>query len=58
MITVVWWFLYRRWKFKQWTRDTETLAHRVLLLSNAYKVNLCSCRDHRVIHRDMQRILK
>lgn len=56
-MTVVWWFLYRRWRLISWTKEYD-LTMRKTLIVNAYKVNLCSCRDHRAIYRDMQRILK
>uniref|UniRef100_UPI003D372340 hypothetical protein n=1 Tax=Escherichia coli TaxID=562 RepID=UPI003D372340 len=56
-MTVLWWFIYRRWRMISWTKTYGSLEKKTLI-NNAYKVNLCSCRDHKAIYRDMQKILK
>ncbi|AEZ66319.1 hypothetical protein CB7_198 [Pectobacterium phage vB_PatM_CB7] len=56
-MTVLWWFIYRRWRMISWTKDYDA-GMKKDVLNNGYRVNLCSCREHRVIYRDMQRILK
>ena len=56
-MTVLTWFIYRRWRLIQWVKDWDP-GMKKDVLSNGYRVNLCSCRDHKVIYRDMQRILK
>lgn len=56
-MTVLWWFLYRRWRMISWTKDYDAEMKKDVL-NNGYRVNLCSCREHRAIYRDMQRILK
>lgn len=56
-MTVLWWFLYRRWRLIQWAKNYDVSEKKTLVV-NAYNVNLFSCRDHPAIYKDMQRILK
>lgn len=56
MMTVIWWFIYHRWKFTKWVRG-ESFSQRILLTEAAWRNNLCNCRKYPVIHRDMVRIL-
>jgi hypothetical protein len=52
-MSIIKWFLWRRWQFLQFSSAHSS----PLLLQNCWKVNLGKCQEHRVIWRDMQKII-
>lgn len=50
-MTVLSWFLWRRWQFKRY-------AGKDISLTACHNNNLCGCRKHPVIYNDMCRIVR
>lgn len=53
VVNLLRWFLYRRWKFKSWTKDLDKEP----LVSNMYRCDIARCRTYTTIYRDILRIM-
>ena len=55
MIQILKWFMWRRWKLKQWRKEE---GFDDVFLRNCHNCNIASCRKHPVIYNDMCRIVR
>ncbi|SUG89860.1 Uncharacterised protein [Salmonella enterica subsp. enterica] len=52
-MSVIAWFLWRRWQFKNWIGN----HYYPKLIGNTLSVNFARCREYPIIHRDIVRIV-
>lgn len=56
-MTVLGWFLWRRWQYRMWVKEAVMVGGGTIL-SSCHNTNLAGCRKHPVIYNDMCRIVR
>lgn len=56
-MTVLAWFLWRRWLYGKWVKDAVMVSGSMILTS-CHNNNFAGCRKHPVIYNDMCRIVR
>lgn len=56
-MTVLAWFLWRRWQYRMWVKEAVMVGGDTIL-SSFHNTNLAGCRKHPVIYNDMCRIVR
>lgn len=56
-MTVLAWFLWRRWLYIKWVKGVFMFSGSMILTS-CHNCNIAGCRKHPVIYNDMCRIVR